>query len=263
MPSTRDDPFESPRALIDGAKEDLIQLKRLIRAYADGAYCVPVFYDDRKTSHRFIKLQIVNAPPPRIRYLASGVLNNLRHTLDQAANVAAVELRAGNRDGYFPFGKDSVGIAKVVEHHCKTFPPELIAYLLTFKPYGGGDDLLYAMSKSAGPNKHQITVNIEAELQGFTAQEFISEFKGPGELGMLGWNNKKRELTFAHPKAADAYVITQINGDTRLPFHIEIGGSAAFEGHEATAMLGTLICKVERIVSGIQAETARLIASRL
>lgn len=258
MPASSNDPFESPKALIQGAKEDLANVEALIDAYRADATCAPIVHYDRQTAHKFIKLRIVNAPPPRIRYLVSGILNNLRHCLDQAANAAAVELRGGERNGYFPFAKDISDIDHIIKKNCKTFPAELTEYLISFKPYGGGDDLLYALSKVAGSNKHRITVEILPNLQGFTVNDFIHRFRGPGVLGMLGWDPDKRELTFARLESSISYVTTSIDDRTRLPFHMEVGGHPAFAGNQAAVLLNSLIAKVERILVGMEAETARL-----
>lgn len=129
------DPFESPKGLVSGAKEDLQNVAALIRSYQAHATCAPIVYSDKKTSHKFVKLKIVDPPAPRIRYLASGILNNLRHSLDQAANAASVELGADKRDGYFPFGKDVSAIRNVAKRNCRSFAPELTDYLLTFQAY--------------------------------------------------------------------------------------------------------------------------------
>ena len=261
MPAILDDPFDSPKALIQGAKEDVIEFEARWTAYASNARCVPIIYTDRETGHKIIKIRVKDNPPARLRYLASNIINNIRHALDQAANAAAVLLGKNKRDGYFPFGIDKVGIEDVIKRHCRGFNIELIDYFRSLKPNGGGDDLLSAVGKATGPNKHQITLDIYTDVPRYGLFDFMVDITGPAEVGG-GWDKNKRELLLVTLTSSSAQTTICINAQTRLPLVVEIGGSAAFTGHEATALLNTLIGKVDGILLGVETETARILASR-
>jgi hypothetical protein len=248
------DAFESPRLLLGSARHDTTDFDSRARAFLAGCFGVRFTQVDSKSGEQVVKYQIGQKIPGRLRVLASHVVNDLRHSLDQAVNCAAVEL-GGKRSNYFPFAKDALDIDRVIKDNCKTVPAALKAILKGFQPYGGGDDVLYSLNRIAGPNKHQLVVRMDFDLTHIMANDFAREVRGPAEVGFFEWDSAKQEIEVArigpggHIMCADR---------ARFPLSITLGHRQATDGQPATAFLSGLTSKVEGILRMIEAETAKL-----
>ncbi|MGH0229564.1 hypothetical protein NKZ03_26095 [Sinorhizobium meliloti] len=251
------DPFESPKLLIEGAIEEIEDLRVKCAHFVENCRTIPLEKRDHETGENVIKFRVTDKIPPRLRYTTSNILNNLRHSLDQAINSGAVELGAKKRDSYFPFAKDEDDISAALKSRCKSVDSRLSDYIVSeFNPYGGGDEFLYAVSKVSGPNKHQLTLGLESNLPALVIGDgFGVELTGPGRLGYLAWDSRKQELEFARlgPQA-----VLKLNGDPRLPIFIAISRSAELGGDAAANVLLNVASKVGDIVEAIERETARL-----
>jgi hypothetical protein len=250
-----DDPFESPKLLLDGARHDVKNFDSESREFIDNCFAVPFTQIDNKTREKVVKYRIAQKMPGHLRVLASNVVNNLRHALDQAVNCAAVELGATKRNNYFPFAKDSTDIDRIIRDSCKSVRADLIPTLKGFQPYGGGDDLLYSLSRIAGPNKHQLVLKTNLDLTHLIINDLMAIFRSPGSFGFGGWDSAKQELEFARI-GPGGYL--KCNPKAKLPVFVSLSDSKIASGEPATAFLDTLAGKVESIVSAIEAETDRL-----
>jgi hypothetical protein len=231
------DPFHSPKLLLRGARSDIDRLDREWRQFHERCFGIPFEDFDAKTSERVIKFRICPDVPDDLRVLVSNAFNNLRHTLDQTINSASVELGKKN---------------------CPTVRADMIPTLKAFQPYGGGDDMLYTLSKLCGPNKHQVVLNMNLNFKfaiDGRAKGWFRFFRGPGTLGRLAWDSEKQELEAARVGAGGDI---QCDYMTDIPIFISLGDSEISRGEPATAFLNTLAGKVDGILRGIEAETARL-----
>jgi hypothetical protein len=252
------DPFEEPKLLLDGARENIQELEARGQAFVESCRGVPIVDLDAKTDEKVLKYRITRKVPGRLRVVASNALNNLRHSLDQAVNSASVELGSRKRNNYFPFAKDAGEIDGVIRRNCPTVPSGLIRLLKAFQPYGGGDDLLYTMSRMSGPNKHQLVLKLDLNLPYLSMylDELASfRFSGPFKVGYMGWDSAKQELEFARVRADAAF---EYRDDLHLPLLISLADSQTASGEPAAAFLNTLAGKVDRIIQAIEAETGRL-----
>ena len=254
-----DDPFESPKLLIAGARDDIESLRVESQTFLDGCFGVPFSYEDPKTRDDVIKYRIAQKIPGRLRVLASNVVNNLRHALDHATNIAAVEL-GGKPRGYFPFAKNATDIDRVIADNCtsKGIPVELVPLLKGFKPYVGGDDLLYALNRIVRPNKHQVVLVMDMDLPLIVANGVIFSITGPAEAGFIAWDSARQEIEVAripqHPPGGKV----ELARKAKFPLSISVRDAQVASGQPAPAFLDALASKVEGIVLAIEAETARL-----
>ena len=91
------DPFESPKLLIDAAREDLQDLEARCKAFFHSKPYTEVQEIERETGNKLFRLRLVRKPPGRLRTRASSIVNDLRHALDQAVVASAKELSARTR----------------------------------------------------------------------------------------------------------------------------------------------------------------------
>ena len=249
------DPFESPKLLLARAKENAAEFKGRIEAYGQSQPW-EVFDDpDLKTGEHVVKARLIRPLPADVRPVFSDAVNNLRHALDQAVNSAALEIRGGKADCYFPFGIDAANFALIYKSkRYGPIPMELRPLLDGLKPYAGGDDLLYALNRISGPNKHQAILTAQPVATGM--QNFTGVVSGNVGIGG-GWDSAKNELELARlgPGA-------QLNVNFQVTMAITIGGGNPASGQPVLGFLDALSGKAEGIINAIEAETARIIRSR-
>lgn len=253
------DPFVSPKLLLARAEEHIQSLHHDWGHFHERCFGIPFEVFDAEKSQRVLKFRICPDVPPRLSVLASDALNNLRHALDQAVNCAAAELGSTKRNNYFPFAKSASELDGLIKKNCPTVQPELLATLKGFQPYQGGDDVLYALAKLAGPNKHQLLLDLQPHMPSLVIDTrfggWFRRVAGPGTMGILAWDSEKQELEAARVWGSGSF---QYDYMTRPAFYVAIGGTDASRGQPAAAFLDAVASKVDGIVRVLEAETVRL-----
>lgn len=248
------DPFESPKLLLARAKENAADFKARLEAFGKTNPWEIVSDPDLKTGEQIIKARLTNPLPANLRAVFSDAVNNLRHALDQAVNSAAIEIRGGQANCYFPFGRDAADFATIyASKRYKTVPVELRAFLDNLKPYSGGDELLCGLNRITGPNKHQAMLTIELSAPGFG---MTGVFSGTGAFGgsfISKWDSAKNELSLARIGAG-----SQMKMNFQIGMNILLGGRNAMSGQPALGMLDALSSKAKGIVLGLEAEVRKV-----
>jgi hypothetical protein len=189
-------PFESPKELIQGAKDQLAQLESECRAFGDNCPYRIVVHIDNKTGENFVALRLQNPFPPKIRRLASSILKEARLALDQAMCDAALELGRKNVKGvYFPFGKTIKDLRHSRMNKCKNVDKRLVAFVMKFKPYYGGNPVLWTLAKLATVS-HQRIVGAQPQDQAAFAKAILQAV-GPLKIIINSWDATKQEFEVA------------------------------------------------------------------
>jgi hypothetical protein len=255
-------PFESPKLLIDGAKTSIVDFKAACDGFVQNCTYDIIDHINPNTGDKIIKLRFHHRMPPKMRIPASHIVNDLRHSLDQAVCDGAVALGRPNAKGvYFPFGKTAKDLDDEVVNRCKNVNAELVAFVRKFNSHYGGDDLLYALGSLAGPNKHQRILGISLSNAGVqlggSGQAWSISSTGGFEIGGNKWNDLRNELEFARFGRG-----TTGNIDARPVIQIVLGTGEPPLSDPAPTVLDTLASKVEGIVLGIEAETSRILRAK-
>jgi hypothetical protein len=251
-------PFESPKLLLDGAKTSITNFKPACETFIESCTYDIVYNKDPNTEQRIVKLRFHHRLPPKLRYAASGIVNDLRHALDQAACDGAIALgRQDARGVYFPFGKTAKNLDDEVAAKCKKVHPMLVTFIRAFGSHYGGDDLLYSLSSIAGPNKHQRVLRMSLDSQGavfgLSGQPWGMTTSGNDQIGINKWNELRNELEFCRfGKAATG------NIDVRPVLKVVLGAGEPPLSDPAPTVLDALASKVESIVLGMEAEVSRI-----
>jgi hypothetical protein len=257
------DPFESPKSLIRHAREDLEEFKAICKSAVTGHDCYANVTDvDPHTGNKTFKIKFTGTIPSRARYTASNILNNLRHSLDQTL-VASVEELTGRRSGelYFPIAANPNDLAGKLTSR---IPPELHLVIQRFEPYPsgngyvGGNNFLCAVTKTAGPNKHQITLSPCLDVSphiGFaqmSADGVIDGIDLP-----LHWDiaNNEAILGVTTPNGYISY-------DFQISFQIAFGDAGPLFRQPIIPVFHEFAGVAESIVLGLEAETLRLMRAR-
>jgi len=250
-----DDPFESPKLLVESARSDIQDFSQSCDSFLACCYGVPVEKYDKVNKQNVIKYQVKQRIPGKLRVKASNIINNLRHALDQAVNCAAIELGAIKRNNYFPFASNIDEFEKAIKDKCRTVHPALLPLIRSFKPYKGGDDLLYSLTRLAGANKHQVMLRVDMNLTHFIMNDLISQFTGPGSCGFLDWDHKRQEIEIARIQHGG---LIKCNPRGRFPLFISFGEESVDSSAPSSVFLGTILPKVEIVINAIEAETIKI-----
>ena len=100
-----EDPFESPKLLVEEARYDLQTVVEKQSEFFARRPLAPFERSDRQSGRIVYGLRPTAAIPGRIRAKANATISQLRHALDQAVFAATQQLSGrptGNRT-YFPF----------------------------------------------------------------------------------------------------------------------------------------------------------------
>jgi len=89
-------PFESPKLLLDGARTSITDFKPACEAFIQSCTYDIVYNQDPNTLEKIVRLRFHRRLSPKLRYAASGIVNDLRHALDRAICDGAVELGRPN-----------------------------------------------------------------------------------------------------------------------------------------------------------------------
>ena len=261
MKDSLDDPFESPKMLVEEAFPSVDELHAACIDYMTKNQPTKLDYVDHARKLKIVGFRPSNAPPNKVRVRASRIVKDLRDALDQAAFQAAhaINPEAGINT-YFPFCRDPDDFESLFGQRgrCRDIPPELRPFLKTLEPWptgedrAGGNDLLRALGYVAGPNKHQVTLHVTPDLSGVHIHK-MKVSRGSA----FGFHKHGRDMEFIR-----AEIDAELDYEFTAQFFVAFKSPSQFANRPAPAVLRDLARIVERIVLGIEAETARLLRER-
>src|SRR5258708_1301712 len=147
--TTSRDHFHSPKARLKRANQHIARLHKKIESFFKKPPYRSVVELDADGVTQLHKFQFTDRLSPACVHDATEALEGLRSVLDQAGYAAAV---AGGKYApkktQFPIGDDPAGLENLVKRKVSAdLPDEILALFLSFKPYKGGNDLIWAMNK--------------------------------------------------------------------------------------------------------------------
>lgn len=244
------DIFESSKLLIARAKHHVSDFERQANEfYATNPYKMVVVLNVN-TIERIHKFKLVKPIPVTLPYIAFDALNELRSALDNA--IFALEFGKGKGDTAFPIASDVTNFENSgVKGRCKNLPPEIVDVIRSFKPYKGGNDLLYALNKACNANKHAIVRPYAMAPSGI---DFSNARFSPGiRTFPLVWDRTKNEMKIFSQKA---WGTAQV--DLQIHTFIAICDVEIVDGHPALGVLNEFVRIVESVVMALEAESRRL-----
>ena len=249
---TNHDLFESPKALLTWAYEDAKRFKELEVAFFDSRpYQQIVEFDEayQRDAHR---IRFTAQPPVEMRKLASHIINDLRHALDQAFVTAAKSFgwkpdRKERSLLYFPW---SMNLLDLTKHRLRGTPEQIHKTVIDAQPYfaqddgTGGDNLIRELGRISGPNKHEAALTSRAVVS--LAQLKIiwaADWRIPSEP----WNPLKDELTLGYfPQGSEG------DYDADIVFLIGFRDIEALNGHAASDLFEYWGRWVQHVVKGLE-----------
>jgi hypothetical protein len=202
------------------------------------------------------KLKITEPIPEDLPGIAFEVLNHLRSSLDQAGSFIARASNPGKSQrvrGAFPFGKTPESVADKRRSDSKHLPEEIFDLMAGFKPYEGGDRLLWAMNSYRATHQHDLLIPV-----GLAVSSMDFSFDYPGEVFDFAippqWDAAKEEMVF----------FSVLRGAPEPNYHfkmlvlVAIGEIEGLRREPAVAVFNGMVGKVESILVALEAESRRL-----
>jgi hypothetical protein len=244
--------FNSSRRQIVRAEEHILDLAAKIKAFLETKPYARIVEPDSDGINQLHKVKLTKLVPLSFADIAADAVNNLRTALDHAGYTTALASGKVNaRKAYFPFGIDAADLENTIRSQCKDIPQDIITLMRSFQPYKGGNDLLWALNRMCGTNKHRMLAPIGVTVGGMHIRQMM--ISGSGSIPCPIWDRTKHEIVFAI-----------MGPHTKIEYDIELAFSVAFDeveivgGQPAIPVLNQMASIVEGIVTGIEAEARRL-----
>jgi len=179
--------------------------------------------------------------------------NNLRSVLDQAGYASAV--LSGNtvlKATKFPVGPTKEKMLNNATGGCKDLPPEITALFISFNPYKGGNDLLWALNELCNTPKHKIIIPVQTG----GALHFVETgiYTGPTRVTAPEWDAEKNEIVLLRGGSG-----SEIDYEGSFSFTVAIDDAQEIVGGEPPiGALRAMAAEVESILMATEAECRRI-----
>lgn len=248
-----DDPFDSPRLMIEGAKEHIACLKEGIEAFLSQDNWTGFVQVDPETGDHICAVQFKTDLPRRLPLEVYRITGPLRSALDQAAYASAV-LTSGRDDPSrtkFIFGDTPEDLANEIKAgRCKDMHKDVIALMLAFEPHEAGNRPLWALNKMRNRSDHRVLSPCSATSGGL---EILSGSLVGSATLMSEWKATRRQLAFLRVRAG-----AKFNMRVVPTLNVMLNPIFRFPSRPAADVLDDLAGEVERIVMAMEAETLRI-----
>ena len=247
--------FDDPLFLVNQARNNIAEFETICeRFFAEniGRQRIDI---DPETGNKTFKFVFEANLPERGRHICNTCIGDMRHALDQAACIAFESITGTEAPDklYFPI---TTHPNDLIGRLTQFFPPELHPVFKRLEPYPtsarypGGTDLLCDLS-SAAQNKHRLVPKIGGRIISASgpikAEEII--WLNPRPV----WDIANNELVFGTTRP-NGYIDANIN----ISFYIAFYQAGPLSGRPANSTLREITDMVERFVSEVAAETARI-----
>lgn len=261
------DPFESPKLLIDAAREDIQRFEVAGNDFfIKEQPAIKVEEFDPETRDKHLKIRITKPPSRQLRIIGYNIIGALRHALDQAVYAAVLSVTGSRPDQvYFPFATSPADLdsrLKAIGKKTKTLkiPAELHPIIKSFEAYPrsdrheGGNTVLAHLGALSGPNKHEVVLGIGVNAESVQ----ILSFSGASGYSMYvpGVDPATNEM-----KVMSFHDCTNPKYNIIIPTQIVIN-EPRIMGQQALGAFDTWLAVVEKIVNSLQTETMRILAAR-
>lgn len=245
------DPFYSSRFGIDWAKDHIAEFEREMEAFLQpDAYTIIAELDD-DGAHKLLKFKLTKPMPRALNGHVIDTVYNLRAALDQAICSVATLNKTPANNTFFPIRTKSTDFENALNGLRRYAPQEILDLVRTFKPYKGGNDLVWALNKLCNTNKHGIIrplplVNYSMAVKG--ESQGVLQFPHPPR-----WDSAKNEMVLVR-----AGIDAKFTVNYDYSFVVAFSDIEVIDGKPVVTTLNEFLNEVNSIVMAIEAETVRL-----
>lgn len=198
---TAEELFESPAALIGWAYDDTQRFREIEHAFFGPESYEEIVEFDEEAGMDAHRLRFVSDPPDELRKLASHIVNDLRHSLDQSFSIAAKHFgwqpSKSKKFLYFPWATDAADL----QTRLWDIPKDIHDIIIAHQPYYATDDgsagsnMIRELNNIAGPNKHEAALGsfASARMKKMSI-DWNADWLIPFPETM--WDSAKKQLTY-------------------------------------------------------------------
>lgn len=201
--------------------------------------------------HEF-KVKYSKPLPDKLAAIAIEATEHLRSCLDHCGYAIAKAAGRANPDcAHFPFGPDDRYVNG--RGKSKHLPDPIFALMRSFKPYKGGNTLLWALNDTVGTSKHELLSPMCVAVAGVQIAH-ARHTGGRFEIPIPRWDREKNEIVLARMGAETTHFDYKGNFAAAVCFeHAE-----ALRQRPAVDVLWGMVGLVENIVTAVDAKARSL-----
>lgn len=248
------DSFHSSKYSVDHAKRHIRNLETEASIFfGTRPYAVVVETNANGTEDAH-KIKLVKPMPVSLPGIAFDALNSLRSSLDQAGYAIAIACSKSGKKAHFPFGDRADEVESRRKSSSKDLPKEIFDLMAAFKPYKGGNDLLWALNKLCNSHKHEIITPV-AFYTGHMSINNLVLSGGPASFTFSRpeWDSDKNELIFARIAHG-----SKLDMDAQFEPCIVFADVDTVFRQPAVPIICQMGSIVESIIMALEAEATRL-----
>lgn len=187
--------LNSASEMLDDAYTQIRELEGQVAEFFGSRPYQRVVEHSVKTRSDTHKIKLTRQIPGQIRSRTRHIASDIRSSLDHIGYASAIATGKPNpRRTYFPFARSADEVGNVKKRNCQDLPDNIFNVFWGFKPYLGGDDILWALNELANCNKHRSVVPVGHGLAG---GQMMHNFSCDGMCHDMAfpprWNTEKSE----------------------------------------------------------------------
>jgi hypothetical protein len=242
--------LDSSRRCIEFAIRRIDELKSEVSIFSKLNPFIEFVEHDANTGEQIFKVKLTKPMPHLLSAIAIEAIGHLRAALDQAGHSVALAAGKNGRKGHFPFGSTLDEALSCKNFKCKDIPQDIFDVMISYKPFKGGNDLLWGLNKLSNLYKHEIVVPLITFSSGLTVVK--GSMSGPATLG-LKWDQAKNEWEVARVGKGG-----KLDMKFEYTFCVAIGNIEIVHGRPATDFLENLAIEIPLILTAIETEAKRI-----
>lgn len=247
--------LKSAVEMLDDASAQIEELEKQVNIFFSSQPYHRVVEHDAKTRFDTHKIKLIREIPGQLRSSARHIASDIRSSLDHIGYASSIAIgKTKPKKTYFPFGRSANEEINIKKGNCKDLPDEMFDVFWSFKPYIGGDDILWALNEIANCNKHRSVVPVGHGLSG---SQMMDNFSCDGACLEMAfpplWDTEKSEA-----------ILCVVDSDANTRYQIQLGFDICFgeidvlKGRPVIPVLKYLEQLSRKVVSAADSEGVRI-----
>lgn len=255
-----EDPFRPAKLLVSLASGDINKFQARCDAFLNESKMELIEDHDSQPEQVIHKVRVTDAVPDDLERDAVHLVGDLRSALDKAVHAASVQIGTSDpKYAHFPAADSEAGFKGQLNSGRGPYrgvPQELRDYLVSLKPWWGGNDILRSFLAFSNPTKHESILTVDVHFNGIT----IAGDGGRFHFENVGtvWNEHKTECEIFRTLKS-----RPIQGQIRIKRSIAFNNAERLSGHPFAPIIREIARIVNSIVLGLEAETERILRSNV
>lgn len=243
--------LEGPKLKIERASAHIVDLRARVTDFLSASPLQLFTAPGPGQAEECIKVRATAEVPGNIAIICGEIVYALRSALDQAACALAIQNGYSDVSGtYFPVaGSKEEYESKGTRNKVTKLHQDAVTVIDSFKPYKGGNDLLWALNKLGNTDKHQMLIPMAAANLG-TAMNLSGRSLGIVEHTFKvpkTWQPVGPEATiFIYPAGM------QLDGDLTVLTDISFRDIASITGQPIANVLEGCVALTEQIIQNLE-----------